>query len=216
MHSTASGAIAALARAQRSGAWRPWAAVVVLLLAVVAAAAWGAFRGRPVLAQAQPGPSRIEQSPAVSLSGSATAAVAVHVAGAVVHPGVVTVPAGSRVADAVSAAGGPLPGVNLDALNLARKVTDGDQVVINAPAPAGATSGAEQSTAATPSGSGVIDLNTATAQQLEDLPRIGPATAEKILAYRKEHGRFTTVEELLEVPGIGERTLAGLRELVRV
>jgi competence protein ComEA len=140
--------------------------------------------------------------------------VAVHVAGRVRHPGLARLPAGSRVQDAIRAAGGPTPGADLDAINLARKLTDGEQVRVPGPgdpAPPPPPDGA--SGPATPSAP--LDLNTATVEQLDTLPGVGEVTAGRIVAYRSAHP-FTTVDELLEVPGIGQRRFEQLKDLVTV
>jgi competence protein ComEA len=139
--------------------------------------------------------------------------VAVHVAGRVRHPGLVRLPAGSRVQDAITAAGGVTSGADLDAVNLARKLTDGEQVRVPgpgdpAPPPPDAAAGP-----ATPSAP--LDLNTATVEQLDTLPGVGEVTAGRIVAYRSAHP-FTTVDELLEVPGIGQRRFEQLKDLVTV
>jgi competence protein ComEA len=137
----------------------------------------------------------------------------VHVAGRVRRPGLVRLPAGSRVHDAIRAAGGVAPGADLDAVNLARKLTDGEQVLVPGPGdppppPPGAT-GSGASPAAP------LDLNTATMEQLDALPGVGEVTAGRILAYRSAHP-FTAVDELLEVPGIGQRRFDQLKDLVTV
>ncbi|WP_255491558.1 ComEA family DNA-binding protein [Actinotalea sp. JY-7876] len=144
---------------------------------------------------------------------AAAQAVVVHVVGQVAAPGLLELPAGSRVADAVDAAGGALPSADLTALNLAREVTDGEQVVVPAP---GETVAVPQGTGGGSSQPGPLDLNRADLAALDELPGIGPVLAERIVAWRDEHGPFTTVEELAEVPGIGPSLLADLRELVRV
>jgi competence protein ComEA len=157
-------------------------------------------------------------SPAGSAPG-----LLVHVAGAVRRPGVYSLPQGARIHEAVEKAGGATRRADLSGLNLAAKVEDGRQIVVprrgrsgGAPAAAGAagTGTPAAGTGATPAGP--IDLNTATAEQLDTLAGVGPATAQKILAYREEHGGFRTVEELDQIPGIGEKRLASLRDQVRV
>jgi competence protein ComEA len=140
---------------------------------------------------------------------SVAPSVVVHVAGEVREPGVVSLPAGARVADALRAAGGLRRGGRLGPTNLARVLSDGERIEIGGQAP-DAASGPGGGT------SGPIDLNTATAEQLDELPGVGPVTAAKILAWRTEHGRFSVVDELAEVPGIGPKTLAELRPRVRV
>jgi competence protein ComEA len=140
--------------------------------------------------------------------------LAVHVAGHVRHPGLVRLPAGSRVNDAIRAAGGVTSGADLDAVNLARKLTDGEQVLIPGPGdpPQPLSPGA---TSAPGAPAGLLDLNTATVEQLDTLPGVGEVTAGRIVAYRSAHP-FTTVDELLEVPGIGQRRFDQLKDLVTV
>ena len=145
--------------------------------------------------------------------------VVVHVVGQVAAPGVVTLAAGARVTDAIAAAGGPTAEADLSALNLARELVDGEQVAVPRPGEvlAGA-SPAEKGDAAgaPPTPSDVLDLNTADATALDALPGIGPVLAQRIVDWRSEHGRFTSVDELGEVSGIGPSVLEGLRELVGV
>lgn len=129
-------------------------------------------------------------------------ALVVHVAGAVRHPGVVRVRDGDRVGDAVKAAGGPARGADLNAINLALRLADGQQVIV--PARGTAASGASGV-------AGPVSLGSATAEQLDGLDGIGPGLAEKIVAYRTEHGGFRSVDELGEVPGIGDKRLESLR-----
>ncbi|MBM7789290.1 ComEA family DNA-binding protein [Tenggerimyces flavus] len=135
----------------------------------------------------------------------------VHVAGKVREPGVVQLPTGARVIDAVDAAGGALPGADLSGLNLARPLTDGEQVLVGLPPPPGGPSARPS-----PTGQALVDLNTATLEQLDALPGVGPVLAQRILDYRDEHGRFESVEDLQQVTGIGSRKFAELRELVQV
>ncbi|GAA5198232.1 hypothetical protein GCM10025773_10720 [Microbacterium jejuense] len=135
----------------------------------------------------------------------------VHVSGAVRAPGLYVLQAGSRVVDAIAAAGGFSDDADRDAVNLARTVADGEQLPVPRageapPGPAGAPASADAR----------VDLNTADASQLEELPRIGPALAERIIAWRDDNGRFTSVDDLLAVPGIGDKMLESLRDLVTV
>ncbi|KQP64640.1 hypothetical protein ASF47_11940 [Nocardioides sp. Leaf285] len=143
-------------------------------------------------------------------SGEA-ATVTVDVTGKVRRPGIAVLEAGSRVVDALEAAGGARPGVDLAGLNLARVLVDGEQVVVGvapaaAPAPAVAPGAVPGPEAGAPVAT--VSLNTATQAELEALPEVGPVTAQAILAWREEHGGFTSVQELLEVDGIGDATLA--------
>ncbi len=130
--------------------------------------------------------------------------VAVHVSGAVVRPGLVMVPGGARVADAVAAAGGATADADLARTNLAAPVRDGEHVVV-------ASDRDDPNVRTEPDG---IDLNTASAGELEALPGVGPVLAERIVAFRTQHGPFATVEDLLDVPGIGEAKLTQMREAI--
>jgi competence protein ComEA len=186
----------------RTVAW--WAAGLVVI------AALGLLllrRGEPPAAP----PAAIEVHD--DAPGDAGGRVLVHVAGAVRRPGVYTLRAGARVADAVERAGGARRRADLSAVNLAATVEDGRQVLVprrGSVASASAAPGAPTAPAAP------IDLNTATLEQLDTLDGVGPITAQKILDYREEHGGFGSVDELGQVPGIGEKRLAALREKVRV
>ncbi|WP_432574898.1 helix-hairpin-helix domain-containing protein [Kineococcus sp. SYSU DK005] len=143
-------------------------------------------------------------------------------AGRVLSPGLVSLPAGGRVADALSAAGGPAPDADLDALNLARPLVDGEQVLVPAPgqapapAPAVGTTGGGPGAGGAAVPAGPLDLNAATAEQLDALPGVGEVLAGRIVSWRQANGRFTSVEELGEVQGIGPKLLDGVRDLVRV
>lgn len=139
--------------------------------------------------------------------------VVVHVAGKVRRPGVIRLPAGSRVIDAVEAAGGARPSANLSTVNLARELQDGEQVRIGLPPAADTEAGA---LAGDLGSSAPIDLNAAGADALESLPGVGPVLAARIVAYREQTGGFESVDQLIEVPGIGPAVLSGLDGLVRV
>jgi competence protein ComEA len=140
----------------------------------------------------------------------------------VARPGVVELPAGSRVTDAVAAAGGAVRGADLAAVNLARAVVDGEQVRVPAVGEAPAAPGAGPGVPATPDpggvaeGGGTVDLNAATLEQLESLPGVGPVLAQRILDWRTENGRFSSVDELNEVSGIGEAKFAEIAPKARV
>ena len=141
------------------------------------------------------------------------------VAGKVRHPGVYRLPAGSRVDDAVRRAGGALRGTDLTSLNLAAKLSDGQQVVVGAPAGAAAPGAAGMSSGGGSAGGGsggLVSLNSATLDQLESLPGVGPVLAQHILDWRTAHGRFTSADQLNDVSGIGDVKYAALRPLVTV
>ena len=209
---------------------RPVVAVAGALLAVGLLVAAGlAFLGASAppaqltLPRAQAGGAPLDGTPETSVPATTPVTVTVHVAGQVRSPGVYALPSGGRVADAVMAAGGTAAEADVEQLNLAARVTDGERVYVpkkGEPAPAVAAvppAGAGAGGGAKPGApAGPVDLNTATAEQLEALPGVGPATSKAILAYRSSHGRFRSVTELLEVPGIGPAKLEALRPLVKV
>ena len=143
--------------------------------------------------------------------------VTVDVAGKVRRPGIAVLDAGARVVDALAAAGGARPGVDVSGLNLARLLVDGEQVLVGEPAPSGAAAAAAPTATPAPGGpAALVNLNTATEAELDTLPEVGPVTAASILAWRDQHGGFTSVDELLEVDGIGEVTLGKLAPFVTV
>jgi competence protein ComEA len=190
----------------RGGRWDPGSRglPVLVAIAVIAAVTAGfvVLRARPHEVAAPP-------VALASTSADSGAVVVVDVAGKVRHPGIVRLPLGSRVDDAVRAAGGPLPGATYDGLNRARKLTDGEQVLVGVQPAAGAgTSGA--------AGDGLVDLNAADVTALDSLPGIGPVLAQKIVDWRTEHGRFASVDQLREVSGIGESKYAAVKNKVRV
>lgn len=171
-----------------------------------------------------PGASRPEETGAAGRGSTSTTPnrLLVHVAGAVVRPGVYELPEGARVADAVQIAGGAQAEADLDRLNLAAKVVDGQRVGVPLNGEplddAGAMASGDGTTdgAADGSGGGLVNLNTANLSQLETLPGVGPATASKIVAYRRERGGFKSVRDLLNIRGIGEARFAELRDRVTV
>lgn len=150
-------------------------------------------------------PATGARSPAASATDGE---VVVDVAGKVRRPGLAVLPAGSRVADALDRAGGARRGVDLTALNLARVLVDGEQILVGISPPPGVAAAAVGSPGATPAAGALVSLNAADQTALESLPEVGPVTAEAILAWRTDNGGFTSVDELLEVDGIGEATLA--------
>lgn len=177
--------------------------------------------GSPAGTQTGAGAARAGGEPGeqqVVVGESGPAAAVVHVAGAVHHPGVYRLRAGARVRDAVRRAGGPSRDADRDAVNLAAKVADGQQVLIPRRAPAAApvapaTAGSGTAGPAAPAAP--VSLGSATAEQLETLDGVGPATAQKIIAWRTEHGGFRSIDDLGEVPGIGPKRLAALRPRVQ-
>ncbi|MEV6897605.1 ComEA family DNA-binding protein [Amycolatopsis sp. NPDC051372] len=187
-------------------------ALVVLGLVVVAvliAAGFAVFSGSPEMEVAPSLPSAKAHPSVASSAPSASAKLVISVIGHVRAPGLVTVPAGSRVADAVRAAGGTDPGTDLSSLNLARKLTDGEQLAVGITVASSAPAGA----GAAP---GKLDLNSATPEQLDTLPGVGEVTAGRIIDWRTQHGRFSSVEQLRDVEGIGESKFEKLREQVTV
>ena len=154
--------------------------------------------------------------PAASASrGGPTASasqVVVDVAGKVRRPGIAVLRYGARVVDAIRAAGGARPGVDLGPLNLAQVVTDGEQIVVGGPAPP--STGVAAAASGAPSAATLVHLNTADQAALESLPEVGPVTAQAIIAWRSEHGGFSAVSQLLDVDGIGDATLAQLTPYV--
>lgn len=186
--------------------------VVVLALLGVGAAVVGAVvtpGGQSVVVEApERAPATGDEAPAVPVAGEV---VVLHVVGAVVEPGIVELPIGSRVVDALASAGGPTDDADLAAVNLARVVADGEQLLVPRigevpPAAPGAPAAAD----------GRVNLNTADAAALETLPGVGPAIAARIIAWRDANGPFRSVDELTAVSGIGERTLEGLRDRATV
>jgi competence protein ComEA len=168
------------------------------------------------------GSSGSGQAPATgtAMTSTTTGQVVVHVVGQVKRPGLVRLAAGARVADAIAAAGGARPSADLSGLNLARVVVDGEQVQVLAPgeapvagAPGPGTAGGAGA-AASGAGGGLVNLNTADLAALDTLPGVGPVLAQRILDWRAEHGRFTSVEELGEVTGIGDKLYAQIRPKV--
>lgn len=164
-------------------------------------------------------PAPLAGGPDPLLARRKPARVVVHVAGEVSDPGLYRLKGGARIADALHAADGPLRTAAVDALNLAQPLVDGEQIVVpprvaSTPA-AGAAGGAAQAAGGVQA-DGTVDVNLATAEELEELPDIGPVLAAAIVDYRETVGPFRTVDQLDEVSGIGEITLANLRPLVSV
>jgi competence protein ComEA len=192
--------IPAMSRRQLFGAA---AAVGILLLLLIRHLGGGGGGAAPAVTPVRaPRPARA--APAKLL--------VVDVAGAVRRPGLYRLPSGSRIDDAIAAAGGPRAKAQLDAVNLAAPVADGEQVVVPGRGSDGVAAASPPAAGSSPSAP--LDLNTATAEQLDSLPGIGPVTAQKILDYRQQHGAFHAVTELEGVPGIGPGRLAQMKGLV--
>jgi competence protein ComEA len=192
---------------RRLAAWAAAALILVLL------SAWYLARARPA-ADAAPPP--VAATIDVKDAGDTGGRVIVDVAGAVKHPGVYRLSSSQRVEDALKRAGGPTHRADLSQINRAAKLEDGRQILVpvrpSKSAPTAAPTGA--TTPTTPAQP--LNLNTATLEQLDTLDGVGPTTAQKILDYRAEHGGFGSVDELDQIPGIGAKRLAALRESVRV
>jgi competence protein ComEA len=175
--------------------------------------------GDPSAAVAEPSISATTAVATADATDAAGGIVLVHVVGQVRHPGVVRLPAGSRVEQALEAAGGATATADLVRVNLARPVVDGEQIVVPKPGQpiegaAGVFGGPGTSGVATRAP--LVDLNTADLTELDSLPGVGPVLAQRILDWRSQNGRFSTVDELGEVSGIGDKVLENLRPLVRV
>ena len=197
--------------------------IALVVVAVIAGVIWyrvgvsGGDSPIPATAVRAPSPTAGAATP-VTTTTSPTRLV-VHVAGDVLHPGVVELPPGSRVIDAIEAAGGGRLDADLDRLNLAAKVADGERVLVQkvgAPAAPAEVSGAASAGPGTSGTTGLVNLNTATQAQLEELPGIGPAFATAIISEREKRGGFKSVNELREVRGIGEKRFGDLRTRVTV
>lgn len=191
----------------RFGPWQPssWRGLAALVAGLVLIAGWWWWSGRP---------STVIAAPDVIAEGAIVAGtepllsetVVVHVVGAVHKPGLVELPAGARVADAVDAAGGVRNDKALTSVNLARTLVDGEQVMLD---PQGTPAGGSGS------GSGLLSLNQATAAEFEALPGIGPVLAQRIVDWRTTNGSFRSIDDLNEVSGIGDSIMSQIRSLVR-
>jgi competence protein ComEA len=177
---------------------RYWAGAAGLAAVVLLAAFWFGRSGP------MPAPLLVDVGP-----DAPEATITVHVAGEVALPGLVSVAAHGRVADAVAGAGGATRDADLSQLNLAAPLRDGDQIIVPGTQVAVSVDAAMAS-------DGRVRINRASVSQLEQLPGVGPVLADRIASYRDENGPFATVEDLLDVPGIGEAKLAGLRDSVAI
>jgi competence protein ComEA len=203
-------------------------AVVAIIVAVaLAGTTWWLLRARPE--PVAPSPAAASAEPLVAPSGPAATSgdtdaaatdgttVTVDVAGKVRRPGIVVLDAGARVVDALEAAGGARAGVSTTGLNLARVLVDGEQILVGAPAVAPAPGPAPGAGSAPPGAPAQpVNINLADQTQLETLPQVGPVTAAAIIAWREQHGGFASVDQLIEVDGIGEKTLAQIAPFATV
>jgi competence protein ComEA len=212
--------------------WRtPWRVAAFLVIVGVGIIAWHLWQSAvgqstsepltPSLSSgpALPGSPQSPQAEATDASGS----VVVHVAGAVQKPGIVSLPQGSRVFQAIEAAGGAASNAELNGLNLAEVLSDGVKIQVpvmgevqSAPSPLVGGSGSSGGTAAPAAKGAKVNINTATLEELGTLPRVGPVTAQGIIDWRKEHGPFASVDELDAVEGIGPKLMESLKDLVTV
>jgi competence protein ComEA len=190
----------ALSRRQLFGG----AAAVAILLVLLIRHLGGSTAAAPAVA---PLPAPVHEKPA------AAKLLVIDVAGAVRRPGLYRLRDGSRIDDAIAAAGGPTPKAQIDGVNLAAPIADGEQIVVPGRGAGGAAAAASPPAAGS-APSAPLDLNSATLEQLESLPGIGPVTAQKILDYRQAHGAFHAIAELEGVPGIGPAHMAQLKGLV--
>lgn len=201
--------------------------VAVLVALGLAVTAWWLVRGQqpgetvsaapaaPLTGMPEAGPSGSAPTTGASAGATPSGEVVVDVAGKVRRPGIVILDSGSRVDDAIRAAGGVSRGVDLSALNLARVLVDGEQILVGLPAPTGAP-GAAVPPGGAPDPAGLVNINTATLAQLDALPGVGPVTGQAIIDWRTANGGFSSVDELLEVDGIGDATLSDLAPHVTI
>ncbi len=210
---------------ERLRSWLQWVGPgrlvgsAVVVLAVLSAGYWlvrpPAATTESKLPYAAPHPTTTTEAAAAPGVSAAANALVVHIAGAVVHPGVYEVPEGARVIEAVQAAGGMALDANPDAVNLAARLADGQRVYVprvGEAVPVGDSGTGSGSGAIT----GPVNLNTATVDELDTLPGVGPATAAAIIAHREQNGPFASVDDLGNVRGIGPAKLEAIRGLVTV
>lgn len=183
-------------------------AVGAVVVCIAAFLAWQA-RPRPVSVPAAPPAATV--APVAPVASASPAVLVVAVSGRVARPGLVRLPSGSRVADAIDAAGGALPGTDLSSINLARKVVDGELIAVGITPPPAAAPGGGPAAAGGP-----VNLNTATLADLETLPGVGAVLGQRILDYRTQHGQFRSVDDLKQVSGIGDAKFASLKDKVTV
>ena len=196
-------------------------AVYAACAVLVALLGWRALHadsgvGESVASASSTRPANATTTAGVTVAAAPPSDALVDVVGAVRHPGVYRLRVGQRVQDAIRRAGGARADADLEAVNLAAKVVDAQQIVVPRRAAAGHGAGAPATTGAGGASAAPVHLNTATAEQLDTLDGVGPATAQKILAYRTEHGGFASVDDLAQIPGIGPKRLEALRGQVQL
>lgn len=194
--------------------------VVIAAVVVVAIGVWRFWPTAPAPEIACDDDPAAAGEAVASAEATASAEIVVHVAGAVMHPGVYRLPLGSRVTDAMAAAGGALGSAATDAVNLARLLVDGEQVYlptqeeVASGSVGGPESGASGGGGSSASSGGLVNINSASASELDALPGVGPSTAQKIVDDREANGPFGKPEDLMRVPGIGESKYNALKDLV--
>jgi competence protein ComEA len=199
----------------RPGARSLWVAGLIAALVLIGWTWLDRPRVEPAPAPRGAASTSAPAQPSVGEVAQTSATVVVSVVGSVVRPGLVTLPTGSRVAAAIEAAGGLVPEADPASVNLAAVVTDGEQVVVGAPGAAAAGGADPEPAASSAAPAGRLNLNTASASELDALPGVGPVLAQRIVDHRKQ-GPFTSVDQLDDVPGIGPARAAELAELVAV
>jgi competence protein ComEA len=210
--------------------------LIALVAAIAAGVAMASSRPETEAAPALPPAVSAMANSSPVAPNPANTRIVISVVGKVANPGLVTLADGARVADAVTAAGGVLPGTDVTALNLARKLADGEQIYVGMPVPPGAADPPPDPTAPSDAGSATgpakkskktktatqlapgqkVDLNTASANDLESLPGVGDATAQRIVTWRSQHGSFNSIAQLRDVGGIGDAKFTKLKDLVTV
>lgn len=217
---------------QKAGIAKPKLPIIVLLgaiLIVIALVVFGTIWSLVTTAHEDPLStnndsgdivvSQSENSEHTDTNEAQSSTLFVHIAGSVNNPGLYELPQGSRVSDAVTAAGGMSKDANSSSVNLARQLTDGEQIIVSSTEDNQTAS--ENGTSPSPNSvggetQGKININTASAEELMNLDGVGEATADKIIAYRQEHGSFSSIEEIKEVSGIGEKKFEAMKDAITV
>ena len=217
---------------QKAGIANPKLPIIVLLgavLIVIALVVFGTFWNVVTTAHKDPSfvnndsgdivVSQSENSEYADTNEAQSSTLFVHIAGSVNNPGLYELPQGSRVSDAVTAAGGMSKDANTSSVNLARQLTDGEQIIVGSTEDtqtASENGSSHSSNSSEGANQGKININTASAEELMSLDGVGEATADKIIAYRQEHGSFSSIEEIKEVSGIGEKKFEAMKDAITV